>query len=86
MQFHASLITADGAYHCPVGSIRPFLNGHFSLDPGLFIKLPQSIWAKCDISIIVKTNMDMDMDTNIIVNIDNNGRLHIGLEPLYKNT
>ena len=25
MQYHASLITADGAYHCPVGSIRPFL-------------------------------------------------------------
>ena len=25
-QYHASLITADGAYHCPVGSIRPFLN------------------------------------------------------------
>ena len=24
MQYHASLITADGAYHCPVGSIRPF--------------------------------------------------------------
>ena len=21
MQYHASLITADGAYHCPVGSI-----------------------------------------------------------------
>ena len=26
MQYRASLITADGAYHCPVGSIRPFLN------------------------------------------------------------
>ena len=25
MQYHASLNTADGAYHCPVGSIRPFL-------------------------------------------------------------
>ena len=24
MQCHDSLITADGAYHCPVGSIRPF--------------------------------------------------------------
>ena len=24
MQCHASLITVDGAYHCPVGSIRPF--------------------------------------------------------------
>ena len=24
MQYHASSITADGAYHCPVGSIRPF--------------------------------------------------------------
>ena len=24
MQYHASLITAGGAYHCPVGSIRPF--------------------------------------------------------------
>ena len=24
MQYHASLITADRAYHCPVGSIRPF--------------------------------------------------------------
>ena len=25
MQYHACLITGDGAYHCPVGSIRPFL-------------------------------------------------------------
>ena len=24
MQYPTSLITADGAYHCPVGSIRPF--------------------------------------------------------------
>ena len=23
MQYHASLITADGAYHCPMGSIMP---------------------------------------------------------------
>ena len=26
MQYHASLITADGAYHCPAGSIWLFLN------------------------------------------------------------
>ena len=26
MQYPISLNTADGAYHCPVGSIRPFLN------------------------------------------------------------
>ena len=25
MQYHTSLITTDGAYHCPVGSIWPFL-------------------------------------------------------------
>ena len=25
MLYHASIIIADGAYHCPVGSIRPFL-------------------------------------------------------------
>ena len=25
MQYHASLIAADGTYHCPVGSIWPFL-------------------------------------------------------------
>ena len=25
MQYHTSFITADGAYHCPVGSIWPFL-------------------------------------------------------------
>ena len=25
MQYHASLITAGGAYHCTVGSNRPFL-------------------------------------------------------------
>ena len=25
MQYHASLLTADGAYHCPVGSKWPFL-------------------------------------------------------------
>ena len=25
MQYHASLITADGAYHCPVGSIMAIL-------------------------------------------------------------
>ena len=31
MQNHASLITADGAYHCPVGSIRPFLKRDFSI-------------------------------------------------------
>ena len=24
MQYHASVLTADGAYHCPVGSIMPF--------------------------------------------------------------
>jgi len=35
MQYHASLITADGAYHCPVGSIRPFFyyTGACYLDP-----------------------------------------------------
>ena len=26
MQYHASLITTDGAYHCPVGSIWQFCN------------------------------------------------------------
>ena len=26
MQHHASLITADGAYHCPVGSIMAIFN------------------------------------------------------------
>ena len=26
MQYHLSLITADRAYYCPVGSIRPFFN------------------------------------------------------------
>ena len=26
MQYHASLITADGAYHCPVGSTWPFFH------------------------------------------------------------
>ena len=26
MQYHASLITADGAYHCPVGSIMAIFN------------------------------------------------------------
>ena len=32
MQYHASLITADEAYHCPVGSIRPFLKGEDARD------------------------------------------------------
>ena len=27
MQYHASLITADGAYHCPVGSIMAIFIG-----------------------------------------------------------
>ena len=26
MQYHASLLTADGEYHCPVGSIWLFFN------------------------------------------------------------
>ena len=29
MQYHASLITADGAYHCPVSSIMPFFAINF---------------------------------------------------------
>ena len=28
MQYHASLITADGAYHCPVGSIMAIFKIH----------------------------------------------------------
>ena len=27
MQYHASLITADGAYHCPMGSIMAIFRG-----------------------------------------------------------
>ena len=52
MQYHASLITDDGAYHCPVGSIRPFF---------IFTKLPkkrrplsdweiESIWHLFDVN------------------------------------
>ena len=32
IQYHASLITTDEAYHCPVGSIRPFLKGEDARD------------------------------------------------------
>ena len=42
MQYHASFITADGAYHCPVGSIRPFLKLWSRLK---WTKPVEGIWA-----------------------------------------
>ena len=36
MQYHACLITADGAYHCPVGSIWPFFHQNYSNKPNIF--------------------------------------------------
>ena len=37
MQYHASLITADGAYHCPVGSTWPFLSIKHTLDISFYL-------------------------------------------------
>merc|ERR1712004_250437 len=40
LQYNASLITADGAYHCPVGSIRAFL-----APSGALIAIPTYYWS-----------------------------------------
>ena len=43
MQYPALLITADGAYHCPVGSIRLFLEPDFG-----FKNKEKSVWIRAD--------------------------------------
>jgi len=39
MQYNASLITADGAYHCPVGSIMAIFIYKASQSQRYFIKI-----------------------------------------------
>ena len=47
MQYHASLLTADVAYHCPVGSIWLFLI-YLSWPGHLYIKWGTEPWGKRD--------------------------------------
>ena len=43
VQCQASLITADGAYLCPVGSIRPFLT---KFSEARLLEVKEAHWAK----------------------------------------
>ena len=44
MQYQASLITADGAYHCPVGSKWPFFNSSWTKTEMVLLHLHCWLW------------------------------------------
>ena len=56
MQYHASLITADGAYHCPVGSIMAI----FSIENAQFWPVFAILFANLrTFGVFIKTLNDM---------------------------